>query len=115
MVLDSGRTLVIWAISLALSWQDFQWLQIIGFILLIGGKNKRISTRIQINSRVSLGMGTYNGVWLGIYRRYYPKQPDQSSLLPSYGETDPETSFGNSMNNKNYDSYKKSDKGSVNG
>jgi len=97
MVLDSGRTLVIWAISLALSWQDFQWLQIIGFILLIGG------------------MGTYNGVWLGIYRRYYPKQPDQSSLLPSYGETDPETSFGNSMNNKNYDSYKKSDKGSVNG
>lgn len=114
MVLDSGRTLVIWAISLALSWQDFQWLQIIGFLLLIGGKMNG-SIRIQINSRVSLGMGTYNGVWLGIYRRYYPTQPDQSSLLPSYGEADPETSFANPMNNKSYDSYKKSDKGSVNG
>ena len=29
MVLDSVRTLVIWAVTLALSWQDFQYLQVI--------------------------------------------------------------------------------------
>ncbi|XP_014675680.1 PREDICTED: solute carrier family 35 member F6-like isoform X2 [Priapulus caudatus] len=37
MVLDSLRTLLIWAMSLALGWQSFQYLQIIGFILLIMG------------------------------------------------------------------------------
>lgn len=37
MVLDSVRTLVIWVITLALSWQDFQYLQVFGFILLILG------------------------------------------------------------------------------
>ncbi|XP_046388315.1 solute carrier family 35 member F6 [Ischnura elegans] len=37
MVLDSVRTLVIWMVSLALHWQGFHWLQVVGFILLIGG------------------------------------------------------------------------------
>ncbi|XP_071454976.1 solute carrier family 35 member F6 [Hetaerina americana] len=37
MVLDSVRTLVIWVVSLALYWQQFHWLQVIGFILLIIG------------------------------------------------------------------------------
>ncbi|XP_060596006.1 solute carrier family 35 member F6-like [Ruditapes philippinarum] len=37
MVLDSVRTLVIWAVTLSLSWQDFQYLQVVGFILLILG------------------------------------------------------------------------------
>ena len=37
MVIDSCRTLVIWAASLALGWQDFEWLQIIGFIILTIG------------------------------------------------------------------------------
>jgi hypothetical protein len=40
MVLDNGRTLIIWAVSLALQWQTFYWLQIIGFILLVVGKLK---------------------------------------------------------------------------
>jgi hypothetical protein len=40
MVLDSGRTLVIWAVSLALSWQAFYPLQIVGFVLLVIGKFK---------------------------------------------------------------------------
>jgi hypothetical protein len=40
MVLDNGRTLIIWAVSLALRWQEFYWLQIIGFILLVIGKLK---------------------------------------------------------------------------
>lgn len=37
MVLDSVRTLVIWAISLLLSWQQFQWLQLVGFAALLFG------------------------------------------------------------------------------
>ena len=37
MVLDSVRTLVIWAISMLIGWQQFYFLQLIGFcILLIG-------------------------------------------------------------------------------
>ena len=37
VVLDSGRTLIIWAISLAFQWQKFYPLQIVGFILLVTG------------------------------------------------------------------------------
>ncbi|XP_055335204.1 solute carrier family 35 member F6-like [Paramacrobiotus metropolitanus] len=37
MVLDSLRTLIIWAVSLGLKWQDFQYLQVVGFVLLIIG------------------------------------------------------------------------------
>jgi drug/metabolite transporter (DMT)-like permease len=36
-VLDSVRTVVIWGVSLAVSWQDFQYLQLIGFIVLLFG------------------------------------------------------------------------------
>jgi len=36
-VLDSVRTVVIWAVSLIVGWQEFQYLQIVGFVLLIGG------------------------------------------------------------------------------
>ena len=37
MVLDSVRTLVIWGVSLALGWQQFQYLQLIGFASLVTG------------------------------------------------------------------------------
>ncbi|KAJ1522596.1 hypothetical protein ONE63_001778 [Megalurothrips usitatus] len=37
MVLDSVRTIVIWAVCLALKWQDFSYLQVIGFGLLLIG------------------------------------------------------------------------------
>lgn len=37
MVLDSVRTFVIWIVSLALRWQDFSWLQLVGFIILLIG------------------------------------------------------------------------------
>ncbi|XP_043235270.1 solute carrier family 35 member F6-like isoform X1 [Amphibalanus amphitrite] len=37
MVLDSVRTLVIYLVSLALGWQDFQYLQPIGFVILLIG------------------------------------------------------------------------------
>jgi hypothetical protein len=70
MVLDSGRTLIIWAVSLALSWQKFFALQIVGFLLLV------------------VGMGIYNGVWQHLYRRYISGEPatDKKALLPNYDE-----------------------------
>jgi len=37
MVLDSVRTFVIWGISLAIGWQDFSYLQVSGFVMLIAG------------------------------------------------------------------------------
>merc|ERR1711934_603441 len=37
MVLDSVRTLVIWAVSMLIGWQDFYYLQLIGFCILLAG------------------------------------------------------------------------------
>lgn len=37
MVLDSVRTLVIWVFSLAVRWQTFSWMQLLGFVVLITG------------------------------------------------------------------------------
>ncbi|XP_071537209.1 solute carrier family 35 member F6-like [Panulirus ornatus] len=37
MVLDSVRTFIIWAFSLAVKWQEFQYLQPIGFVVLLVG------------------------------------------------------------------------------
>jgi hypothetical protein len=37
MVLDSIRTIVIWAFSIAIGWQSFHYLQVIGFTSLIFG------------------------------------------------------------------------------
>lgn len=37
MVLDSLRTVVIWVVSLALGWEQFHGLQVLGFIVLLVG------------------------------------------------------------------------------
>ncbi|KAJ8391533.1 hypothetical protein AAFF_G00088550 [Aldrovandia affinis] len=37
MVLDSLRTVVIWAVSLAVGWEKFHGLQVLGFIVLLAG------------------------------------------------------------------------------
>jgi len=37
MVLDSVRTIVIWVVSISLKWQEFLWLHLVGFIVLISG------------------------------------------------------------------------------
>ncbi|XP_031848551.1 transport and golgi organization 9 [Nomia melanderi] len=37
MILDSARTVVIWGFSLALKWQSFHYLQLIGFSILLTG------------------------------------------------------------------------------
>lgn len=67
MVLDSVRTLVIWIFSLALLGQQFYWLQLIGFLILL------------------IGMCLYNGITFAttfirirtlILRRYRPMEED---------------------------------------
>ena len=71
MVLDSGRTLIIWAVSLALRWQDFYPLQIAGFVLLV------------------ICIGIYNGVWEHLIRRCISTPPianERSQLLPSHDD-----------------------------
>ncbi len=35
--IDSTRTLFIWMISLAIGWEQFKWLQVIGFLVLLYG------------------------------------------------------------------------------
>jgi len=37
MVLDSVRTFVIWGVSLAIGWEDFKPLQVVGFVVLLTG------------------------------------------------------------------------------
>ena len=37
MVLDSMRTLIIWMVSIAVGWQSFYALQLLGFVILITG------------------------------------------------------------------------------
>lgn len=36
-IIDTCRTLFIWMVSLALHWESFKWLQIVGFVLLVYG------------------------------------------------------------------------------
>ncbi|CAF4750133.1 unnamed protein product [Rotaria socialis] len=71
MVLDSGRTLIIWIVSLALQWQAFYSLQVLGFIILV------------------IGMGIYNGVWEHLFRLCVSRPPissERSQLLPSHDD-----------------------------
>jgi len=35
--IDTCRTLFIWLVSLALGWETFKWLQVLGFALLVYG------------------------------------------------------------------------------
>ncbi|KAI5285414.1 hypothetical protein KEM55_000669 [Ascosphaera atra] len=35
--IDTCRTLFIWVISLALGWESFKWLQVVGFAMLVYG------------------------------------------------------------------------------
>ena len=34
LVINSGRSVIVWAISLAIGWQTFQPLQIVGFLIM---------------------------------------------------------------------------------
>ena len=51
IVIDSGRSVFIWAVSLAAKWQTFQLLQIIGFLIM--------SIGVLIFNDVLLGKGPF--------------------------------------------------------
>ena len=73
MVLDSVRTFVIWIVSLSLAWQKFNWLQLVGFIILL------------------IGMCLYNDVILRpLYEKIVPKK--QGERTPLLRSSDEETS-----------------------
>ena len=37
LVINTGRPIIVWIVSLALQWQDFKILQLIGFLIMIIG------------------------------------------------------------------------------
>ena len=53
LVINSGRSVIVWAISLAVGWQHFQPLQIVGFLIM------------------SLGVFIFNDILLGKSAREY--------------------------------------------
>ncbi|XP_053301606.1 solute carrier family 35 member F6 [Pleuronectes platessa] len=67
MVLDSLRTLVIWVVSLALGWEHFQGLQVLGFLVLL------------------LGTGLYNG----LHRPLLARIPCCAGLVSVAEESNP--------------------------
>ncbi|KAI1897717.1 hypothetical protein AGOR_G00086150 [Albula goreensis] len=60
MVLDSLRTVVIWAVSLALGWEQFHGLQVLGFIILL------------------VGAALYNGLHHPLLARMFPSRYGQN-------------------------------------
>ncbi|XP_020483636.2 solute carrier family 35 member F6 [Labrus bergylta] len=67
MVLDSLRTLVIWAVSLALGWEVFHGLQVLGFLVLL------------------IGAGLYNG----LHRPLLERIPCCAGLVSTEEEISP--------------------------
>lgn len=64
-VLDSIRTFIIWLFSLAVGWQSFSWLQLLGFIVLI------------------TGMFLYNNVViLPLIRKVSKREQDREQIIP---------------------------------
>lgn len=73
MVLDSIRTFVVWIVSLGLHWQDFSWLQLVGFIILL------------------IGMCLYNDVILRpLYMKIRSKCKNSSETEPLLRSSDEE-------------------------
>ncbi|XP_076611622.1 solute carrier family 35 member F6 [Chaetodon auriga] len=67
MVLDSLRTLVIWVVSLALGWEQFHGLQVLGFLVLL------------------VGTGLYNG----LHRPLLARIPCCASMVNREDESSP--------------------------
>lgn len=70
MVLDSLRTLVIWAVSLALGWESFHGLQILGFLVLL------------------LGTALYNGLHKPVMARLPCWSAERETETADAGETE---------------------------
>lgn len=61
MVLDSLRTLVIWVASLALGWEQFHGLQVLGFIVLLLGAALYNGLHRPLLARIPCCAGLVNG------------------------------------------------------
>lgn len=73
MVLDSLRTVVIWALSLALGWEVFHPLQILGFLILLTG--------------TALYNGLHHPLLACLSRGWHPDQGDERERLLSDSRT----------------------------
>ncbi|VDH95461.1 Hypothetical predicted protein, partial [Mytilus galloprovincialis] len=73
MVLDSVRTIIIWVAALALDWQKFIPLQILGFVVLIIGMMLYNDIGIQFIKRT---------IMTRVLRRPLPPDEDQERLIP---------------------------------
>lgn len=83
MVLDSLRTVVIWVVSIAVGWEHFNWIQLIGFLVLL------------------VGTFIYNdAVFMPLYRRYLRDRELETTPLLS-PETDGTINYNNSVDIKN--------------
>jgi len=71
-VLDSVRTLVIWVISLILSWEEFSLIQLGGFIVLL------------------IGMCVYNDIIIRPTINKYLKRNSESEPILDQEEEEPE-------------------------
>jgi len=77
MVLDSVRTLVIWTVSLAIGWQTFQALQLLGFVVLV------------------TGMCVYNDIVIApLGRRLFEMCQTRYNRLEEPGSEPPPSSYG---------------------
>merc|ERR1712008_468165 len=76
MVLDSVRTLVIWGVSLAIGWQPFQALQLLGFAVLVTGMcvyNDIVIAPLDENLLKFVGPGTIG--WMKPKRKHSHRYP----------------------------------------
>ncbi|XP_043599136.1 solute carrier family 35 member F6 [Bombus pyrosoma] len=81
MILDSVRTIIIWAFSLAFRWQAFHYLQLIGFIVLLIGMccyNNVIIPQLVRKCRYRLG-------------RHKPPPTDRERIINTAADDIPET------------------------
>ncbi|XP_076765028.1 transport and golgi organization 9 [Xylocopa sonorina] len=81
MILDSIRTIVIWVFTLAFGWQDFHYLQLIGFIVLLIGMccyNNVIVPQLIRKCRYRLG-------------RHRPPPNDRERIINTAADDIPET------------------------
>ena len=73
MVLDSIRTVVIWIVALSVGWQEFQWLQLVGFGSLLFG------TCIYNNIFVGQGYQALRAIY--VRRRYGDLSASTESIV----------------------------------
>jgi len=68
VVIDNGRTVLVYIVSVTIFKATFHFLDVLGLILLILGKFKFLSNEIKLK-HFNLGVGIYNGLWAHLHHR----------------------------------------------